>query len=1835
MASLIQTCIIFSVVFQILADSPSLTVRDFAKPVEIATWAPWPSYPFSPILETAEFLADEDPTGSLFWRYFNAIGTSAVEKLSTDLDEISISNYAFREAGKLVSGLAFDVLQSAVQFRSYSPAIESHRQLSIVSSGHVSCNQPGTHVLAWAETYSGEVACNLDQLVKLIAMVETGLIRTVSKENVFVGDHLFTASSASVVAASAQKSLITLYCVLGSSECHEFHSKLVEAAEEGKIRYLFRHFPGHSVISNKTWLAGFGVGIDLKSTEYKFIDDRKSDSSSADEKNSEESLSSVLANDFTLKEILRNLDASFPLNVLSDPITNASELSSVGLQAVSWIMNSAKNQKLDVNTDPLDRLVMLTGNFPSMVKYLSKLSFPESIRKEAILNAPPPTMSQALLMEKPPSLMTVNGISVEPSSPQFNLFALFNVLRSEADVMSQLDTLPLSITNKRKIQALAISGSPEHSFASNLAGETSTQTSSTTRVDMLIEPSEYINLTASKLDFKPKPHPIIVYLNDIEKDKQYSAWPSALQVLLQPAWQLPQLRRNLFNVVNFGDFSSLKNKISIHLMAYFINVRAPIRLGFLPLPGTSTMEREAMVVDAKGSYKKLSYSDAEEANGLQIALLHHMLVVRYGVDAGKSFFFTIANHFGEIIAMHQQSSMQGGQSSIPELTLSVASCIDIYSRIAKDSSGSLLSKHNEAKAVLQDENGVGRGLVKATSDWIYARGLSLSGGALVNGIILDEFDQQEVTQVVGADFSIFQQAVMSGELDDGVYPSIFHAITGHALRLSTKNRKPIPKGESKGSLKLSGMGNIVFRYNAAIFASVDLQRFLPLSAPSVAPLIKAAGYIHAPNTADDVKSVSITLFDDFSSSAGLSALSSALSYVRADPSKGDEFADRFVEEKYIRAPEALRSEISKLIRVGMVHMPPISSLSIKNGTHEMTVGDLLNTAWSLVTGSLPSVFQSRLDEQAPLLAFVTQMALNEVNAATKSDRHPDLSTITRSVMEINPQVAEALGFRAKVVSKLGELLQQATSESISSSSLDWLNAIASSFSVARDIAHKIVSSSIPEARHVDDSSAVVRIRAIAANGRVLALVPSKTTSLCSHSSDFLSFLGNDEQVISSESAAVSLSSCVSPSEIGSLVQQEHAIRGSLVRAMLSTFDFPSVDPDDLTATYMSGLTMAAASAVGASITIQSGSVGGKMSSRVALKTSSLHANASSFISYPKGASEGEDSMRVHVTAVLDPVSPDAARMAPLLQMLRDRMGAIVHVFLRPPENVTELPLKSYYRFVAPLPVDSSATTHSSHPKATFSWLPSSAILTLKTYVPEVWNTQTSKADVDLDNLRLADVSTPFVRAEYVVKDVIVAGQCVDITSSTGATSYPNGLQLVLSSRFDRSSVVKSDTLVMQNLGYWQLKALPGIWSLRLAEGRAKTLYDVITFVPQGAGNSTSGTRAATGSGGYNFGWGRSQKKEGMMESVAESLDVVLRDFSGTIFQLSVKKKPGTEQISLLDTVEEGEKSEESSIWSSMKESLFGSHKESAPTAVQSEKPLIHVFSLASGHLYERFLKIMMLSATKRSPSSKLKFWLIENFLSPQFKETIPALAETYGFEVGFVTYKWPNWLRQQTEKQRIIWGYKILFLDVLFPLNVTRIIYVDSDQVVRSDLKELWDMDLHGKPYAYTPFCTSREETLGFQFWRSGYWADHLRGKNYHISALYVVDLLAFRRTAVGDQLRAIYDQLSRDPNSLSNLDQDLPNYAQHSVPIHSLPQEWLWCESWCSDESKASAKTIDLCNNPRFKEPKLDMAKRVISGELFPESWIELDNEVRENEEKWLAAKANMKVEMEIKPTM
>lgn len=95
---------------------------------------------------------------------------------------------------------------------------------------------------------------------------------------------------------------------------------------------------------------------------------------------------------------------------------------------------------------------------------------------------------------------------------------------------------------------------------------------------------------------------------------------------------------------------------------------------------------------------------------------------------------------------------------------------------------------------------------------------------------------------------------------------------------------------------------------------------------------------------------------------------------------------------------------------------------------------------------------------------------------------------------------------------------------------------------------------------------------------------------------------------------------------------------------------------------------------------------------------------------------------------------------------------------------------------------------------------------------------------------------------------------------------PRGLQLLLGTNEHPHMV---DTIVMANLGYWQLKAGPGVWTLALAPGRSTELYTL-------AGNA-EGT------------------EEGPL-----SKRVIISDFRGLPVRLEVVKKRGMETEKILD-----------------------------------------------------------------------------------------------------------------------------------------------------------------------------------------------------------------------------------------------------------------------------------------------------------------------------------------------
>jgi len=170
----------------------------------------------------------------------------------------------------------------------------------------------------------------------------------------------------------------------------------------------------------------------------------------------------------------------------------------------------------------------------------------------------------------------------------------------------------------------------------------------------------------------------------------------------------------------------------------------------------------------------------------------------------------------------------------------------------------------------------------------------------------------------------------------------------------------------------------------------------------------------------------------------------------------------------------------------------------------------------------------------------------------------------------------------------------------------------------------------------------------------------------------------------------------------------------------------------------------------------------------------------------------------------------------------------------------------------------------------------------------------------------------------------------------------------------------SSTLVMNNFEYFQLEAKrPGTALVKISDkGKGSRLFSLNDGVTVG---------------------GEKQNK------------VMVDSFEGEQIEgIRAVRIPGTEGTPLLSaTAGASGRNSHSSILN-----LDGKKKQET----------IHVFSLATGFVYERLMKVMIYSAVTAT-SSPIHFHLLENFLSPTFKTDLAKMSQELDFEFSFVSYK--------------------------------------------------------------------------------------------------------------------------------------------------------------------------------------------------------------------------------------
>ncbi|XP_063130974.1 UDP-glucose:glycoprotein glucosyltransferase 2 isoform X3 [Rattus norvegicus] len=247
-----------------------------------------------------------------------------------------------------------------------------------------------------------------------------------------------------------------------------------------------------------------------------------------------------------------------------------------------------------------------------------------------------------------------------------------------------------------------------------------------------------------------------------------------------------------------------------------------------------------------------------------------------------------------------------------------------------------------------------------------------------------------------------------------------------------------------------------------------------------------------------------------------------------------------------------------------------------------------------------------------------------------------------------------------------------------------------------------------------------------------------------------------------------------------------------------------------------------------------------------------------------------------VIAVVDPLTREAQKMTQLLDVLGKIVNVRMKLFMNCRGKLSEAPLDSFYRFVLePEPFSGASNSPSQGPVAKFLDIPESHLLTLNMITPEGWLVEPVHSNCDLDNINLKDIERS-VTAEYELEHLLLEGHCFDMTTE----QPPQGLQFTLGTRSNPDVV---DTIVMANLGYFQLKANPGAWILKLREGKSEDIYEIIGH--EGADSETD----------------------------VGNVIVVLNTFKSKILKVQVKKKSGKIKEDVL-----ADKHEDRGMWDSIK-----------------------------------------------------------------------------------------------------------------------------------------------------------------------------------------------------------------------------------------------------------------------------------------------------------------------------
>lgn len=388
-----------------------------------------------------------------------------------------------------------------------------------------------------------------------------------------------------------------------------------------------------------------------------------------------------------------------------------SELRRLGVRAASFVMASE---------DPFETLLKLSQDFPKHSTSIAATNVSKEFVDEHEKN-------RDILLPPGYNVMWINGVQVMPRDVE--AYALLEHLRRERRMIKSVQEIGLTAS-----EAITL-----------LSHEAITESQ--------------VQQESPRYDWRDDAEggDVIIWMNDIEKDKRYLDWPETVSAFLQRTFpgQLPSVKKDTHNLVVPIDFAEYNDVLLVtEQLRSFVQRKVPIRFGLAPWVRSETSEEQAVIVyyliDNYGLGAALNYLEESIAAAGR----------KYGKPNEK--IFQSVKSAGKLRPNKKDvefSDLQS-ESSLHERVLRTK---DYLSRLAST---------DPVPPVLMNGAPIAR-----TDDWL-----------------------QTMSQQVTMDLRLIQQAVYDGELGDEDYlPTVF-------LSKASFRRNPLVVPEDEKTLRYINLG---------------------------------------------------------------------------------------------------------------------------------------------------------------------------------------------------------------------------------------------------------------------------------------------------------------------------------------------------------------------------------------------------------------------------------------------------------------------------------------------------------------------------------------------------------------------------------------------------------------------------------------------------------------------------------------------------------------------------------------------------------------------------------------------------------------------------------------------------------------------------------------------------------------------------------------------------------------------------------------------------------------------------------------------------------------------